>query len=73
MRCAGLLPVAVSYLWVIRDPEHEPMRTSPIFDSQEAAEGWLKDNWESLVGEGARSVVLQAGGRVVYEMGLEPA
>jgi hypothetical protein len=33
----------------------------------------LKDNWEALLDDGARSVVLKSDEEILYEMGLEPA
>jgi hypothetical protein len=49
------------------------MRSTNPFESQEKAEGWLRDNWESLLDDGVRSVVLMNKAEVLYEMGLEPA
>jgi hypothetical protein len=63
----------MNHCWEIHDSEHRLLRTTDEFDSQAAAEAWLRDNWESLVADGAGSVVLKADDRVVYEMGLEPA
>lgn len=63
----------MTYRWVIRDFGHQPLRTTETFESQVVAEEWLKDNWESLLDEGACSVVLKADDLILYEMGLEPA
>jgi hypothetical protein len=63
----------MSHRWVIHDSGHRHLRTTDDFDSQDAAEEWLRDNWESLVADGASFVVLKTDDRIVYEMGLEPA
>jgi hypothetical protein len=63
----------MKHRWEIHDSDHRHLRTTGDFESRSAAEDWLRDNWESLVADGAGSVVLRAGDRVVYEMGLEPA
>jgi hypothetical protein len=63
----------VTFVWVIRDSDRDAMRTTEAFDSKTSAEEWLRDHWESLLDEGACSVVLRADDQILYEMGLEPA
>jgi hypothetical protein len=63
----------MTYRWVMHDAPDHFMRSTNPFESQEKAEAWLTDNWESLLDDGVRSVVLMNGAEVLYEMGLEPA
>jgi hypothetical protein len=63
----------MTYRWAMRDASDQVMRSTNPFESQEKAEGWLRDNWESLLDDGVRSVVLMNKAEVLYEMGLEPA
>jgi hypothetical protein len=63
----------VTYRWIIRDFSDKTIRTSESFPTQTGAEDWLRVNWESLLDEGACSVVLKADEEILYAMGLEPA
>jgi hypothetical protein len=56
--------------WILQDRDGEELRSTERFDSRIAAEEWLGRRWSSLLDEGAESVVLMAGGGVVYEMSL---
>jgi hypothetical protein len=63
----------MTFRWVLRDSSHRQLSTTDAFETQAAAEEWLKDNWERLLDNGARSVVLKRDEEILYEMGLEPA
>jgi hypothetical protein len=63
----------MTYRWVMRDASNHVMRSTNPSESEETAEAWLRDNWESLLNDGVRSVVLMNKDEVLYEMGLEPA
>jgi hypothetical protein len=63
----------MTYRWVMHDASDQVMRSTNPFESQDKAEAWLRDNWESLLDDGVRSVVLMNKAEVLYEMGLEPA
>ena len=58
--------------WDIRNFSRETIRTTEAFGTQGDAEEWLRINWQSLLDEGACSVVLKADEEILYEMGLEP-
>lgn len=59
--------------WVLKDARGRELRASESFSSREEAEAWMGREWESLLKEGAESVVLMDEGDTIYEMGLREA
>jgi hypothetical protein len=58
------------FTWVLLDASGHEMRVTEAFESQDAAEAWMGDEWKALLDEGAERVSLREDGRAVYEMGL---
>ena len=56
--------------WTLKDADGGDIRTSDAFASREDAEAWMGGEWATLLAEGAESVVLMEGDRLIYEMGL---
>lgn len=59
--------------WILKDAGGGELRASDSFSSREEAEAWMGREWESLLEEGAESVVLMEEDDIVYEMGLREA
>lgn len=59
--------------WKLRGPAGEDLRETEAFASQAEAEAWMAAHWGELLDEGAESVALADGGKVLYEMGLREA
>ena len=59
--------------WILKDARGRELRASDSFSSREEAEAWMGREWESLLEEGAESVVLMEEDDIVYEMGLREA
>ena len=58
------------WLWKLNGGDGKELRATETFDSKEEAEAWLGGEWRLLADEGADSVTLVHGERVVYTMGL---
>ena len=58
------------YRWVLLDERGAELRSSEAFPSKDEAEAWMGREWSALLEEGAETVSLRAGDRLVYDMGL---
>jgi competence protein ComEC len=56
--------------WKLHDEQGGDVRATDGFASKEEAEAWLGAEWRALADEGAGSVSLVQGDRVIYTMGL---
>lgn len=61
-----------NWTWILLDGSGRELRATENFDSQQAAEGWLADNWSGLADEGAESVSLRSDDEETYRMSLAP-
>jgi hypothetical protein len=61
-----------TYTWVLHDLSGDDMRSTDGFDSKEAAEAWMGQEWSTLIDEGAESVSLVKDDKLLYRMGLRP-
>jgi hypothetical protein len=65
----GLQPddTAVTWRWLFTDEVGLEMAgPDVVFESQAAAEHWLRENFETLAEEGVATVSLLSGGHAVY-------
>jgi hypothetical protein len=60
------------YTWILVDEGGDELRAVEGFGSQDEAERWLTETWESLAQQGAESVRLATAGEIVFEMRLGP-
>ena len=61
------------WTWVLHDASGADIRSSEVFGTRDDAEGWMTATWATLLDEGAETVSLMDGDRVVYRMGLREA
>jgi hypothetical protein len=61
------------YRWVLHDASGKDLRSTEPFESKDAAEAWMGEQWRSLLEEGAEEVSLRRDEAVEYRMGLRPA
>ena len=56
-----------SWRWGCVDEAGDPVEIeAPAFDTQQAAEGWLAENFEDLADDGVATVTLLNGDQEVY-------
>lgn len=60
------------WTWILLDANAHELRSTEAFDSQQAAEQWLAENWSNLADEGAESVSLRENDDETYRMSLAP-
>jgi hypothetical protein len=62
------------FAWHYLDHNEDDVGTSGLFESQEAAEAWLAQEWEALLGRGVEEVLLldEDSDVCLYRMGLGP-
>jgi hypothetical protein len=60
------------FVWRYLDENEDDVGTSGPFESQEAAEAWLAQEWEALHGRGVEEVMLfqEDSDVCLYRMGL---
>jgi hypothetical protein len=64
----------MAYRWRYENTAGAPVAGPGVdFDSQDDAEGWLGETWQSLLDAGIDQVTLEGGGEPVYgPMSLHP-
>jgi hypothetical protein len=60
----------MAWRWILRDAAGGELRDTEAWPSKADAEGWLSQNWQQLLEEGAESVSLVEDSREDYTMGL---
>jgi hypothetical protein len=60
----------VAWRWILRDESGGELRETESWESRTDAEGWLSQNWQVLLEEGAEAVSLVEDSREEYTMGL---
>lgn len=63
----------MSYRWLLRDGPRSVTGSSDDFDTQDAAEEWMSNEYKRLLEEGSLAASLMNGSEELYTMKLTPA